>query len=283
MMEYLMIFVSVTIFTLMLTIGINHSWSELTSLWKERLALLRALIAAIVLVPVVAFVLLKIFNLAPVVATAIALLAAAPGAPLTTKRAKMAGADENHIASLQLMLALVAIVVTPVIIYIFDRAFPLSIGRASPFEVASQVARVTFLPVVVGLLLRGFLPNLVSAIKKPLGILADILFLLLVIALIVLLVVTPALRDQLLIGWPAVAAIVILAAAAVAVGHLLGGPQKERRAGVAIACLARNIGLVIFVAGLSNGVQAILPTVLVYMFLGFGIQILYAVWIKKQR
>lgn len=283
MMEYLMIFVSVTIFTLMLTIGINHSWSELTSLWKERLALLRALIAAIVLVPVVAFVLLKIFNLAPVVATAIALLAAAPGAPLTTKRAKMAGADENHIASLQLMLALVAIVVTPVIIYIFDRAFPLSISRASPFEVASQVARVTFLPVVVGLLLRGFLPNLVSAIKKPLGILADILFLLLVIALIVLLVVTPALRDQLLIGWPAVAAIVILAAAAVAVGHLLGGPQKERRAGVAIACLARNIGLVIFVAGLSNGVQAILPTVLVYMFLGFGIQILYAVWIKKQR
>ncbi len=281
-MNILLAFTSLTIFTLMLTIGVNQSLEKLTSLWRQREVLLRALLAVLVLVPAVVMALLLVFDLSPEVATGLALLAAAPGAPLTTKRSQMAGADFDYITSLQLTLALLAIVVTPLILGVFYVVSELTIEHVSPLQVAWQIATVTLLPVVVGLALQHFAPKLVAIIAKPLNILANVLFILLVIALIVVLAIAPELRASLLLGWPAIAAILIIAVAAVTIGHLLGGPRNEQRAGLAIASLARNIGLALYIAGVNGGEEGIIPTLLVYMFLGVSVQILYSVWIKRQ-
>ena len=72
-MEILLTFTSVTIFTLMLTIGVNQSLEQLTSLWHQRAVLLRALFAVLVLVPAVVIALLSVFDLSPEVATGLAL------------------------------------------------------------------------------------------------------------------------------------------------------------------------------------------------------------------
>jgi BASS family bile acid:Na+ symporter len=281
-MDILLTFTSVTIFTLMLTIGVNQSLEQLTSLWHQRAVLLRALFAVLVLVPAVVITLLSVFDLSPEVATGLALLAAAPGAPLTTKRSQMAAADINYVTSLQLTLALLAIVVTPLILSAFYAVFELTTERVSPLEVAWQIARVTFLPVIVGLTLQRFAPKLVAVIGKPLNILANVLFILLIIALIVVLAITPELREKLLLGWPAIAAILIIAVAAVIIGHLLGGPRPGQRAGLAVASLARNVGLAVYVAGLSEGGEGVIPTILAYMLLGTAVAIPYSIWIKRQ-
>ncbi len=250
-MDILLAFTSLTIFTLMLTIGVNQSLEQLTSLWRQRAVLLRALLAVLVLVPAVVIALLLAFDLSPEVATGLALLAAAPGAPLTTKRSQMAAANIEYVTSLQLTLALLAIVVTPIILGAFYAVFELTTERVSPFEVAWQIARVTFLPVIVGLILQRFAPKLVAVIGKPLNVLANVLFLLLVIAIIGVLAIAPELRAGLLLGWSAIAAILIIAVAAITIGHLLGGPRPDRRAGLAVASLARNVGLALFIAGVS--------------------------------
>lgn len=281
-MDILLAFTSLTIFTLMLTIGVNQSLEHLTFLWHQPAVLLRALLAVLVLIPAVVFVLLLVFDLSPAVATGLALLAAAPGAPLTTKRSQMAAADIDYITSLQLTLALLAIVVTPLILGVFYAVFELTIERVSPLEVAWQIARVTFLPVIVGLALQRFAPKLVAVVGKPLNVLANVLFLLLVIALIVVLAIAPELRAMLLIGWPAIVAILIIAVTAVIIGHLLGGPRSDQRAGLAIASLARNIGLALYIAGVNEGEIAITPTLLAFMLLGTAVAIPYSVWIKRQ-
>ena len=281
-MDILLTFTSVTIFTLMLTIGVNQSLEQLTSLWHQRAVLLRALFAVLVLVPAVVIASLSVFDLSPEVATGLALLAAAPGAPLTTKRSQMAAADIDYVTSLQLTLALLAIVVTPLIVSAFYAVFELTTERVSPVEVAWQIARVTFLPVIVGLTLQRFAPKLVAVIGKPLNILANVLFILLIIALIAVLAIAPELRANLLLGWPAIAAILIIAVTAVIIGHLLGGPRPGQRAGLAVASLARNIGLALYIAGLSEGGEGVIPTLLAYMILGTAVAIPYSVWIKRQ-
>jgi len=281
-MEILLTFTSVTIFTLMLTIGVNQSLEQLTSLWHQRAVLLRALFAVLVLVPAVVIALLSVFDLSPEVATGLALLAGAPGAPLTTKRSQMAAADIDYVTSLQLTLALLAIVVTPLIVSAFYAIFELTTERVSPLEVAWQIARVTFLPVIVGLTLQRFAPKLVAVIGKPLNILANVLFILLIIALIVVLAVAPELREKLLLGWPAIAAILIIAVAAITIGHLLGGPRPDRRAGLAVASLARNVGLALFIAGVSGNEEGVIPTILAYMLLGSAVAVPYSLWIKRQ-
>jgi BASS family bile acid:Na+ symporter len=281
-MEIIGMFVTATVFTLMLTIGVNDSVQQLISLWRRSAVLLRALFAAIVLVPLLVALLLWIFDLPPAAATGLALLAAAPGAPLTTKRAQIAKADATYVSSLQLTLALLAVVVTPIWLAIFFSVFELTIEAVSPISVASQIALVTFLPVVIGLLLQRFAPKFTDLVRKPLNMLANIMFLLLVLTVIVILAVTPELQAMLLLDWTTIGVIVIIAVSALAIGHFLGGRDPAQHGGLATACVARNFGLALYIAGLSEAGTASIPTLAVYLVLGATLAIPYALWIRRQ-
>ena len=283
-MDHLIIqhFVTVTIFSLMLAIGFNHSFQQLTSLWRRPGLLLRSLLAVVVLVPVVVIFLLWMFDLPPAVATGLALLAASPGAPLTTKRAQMAGGDPVYSASLQLTLALLAVVVTPVILAMYYALFELLTEGVTLFLVARQVAEVTFLPVTIGLVLQQFAPRLAEVLRKPVLVFAHVLFILLLVMLILLLVLVPELRATLNVGGLSMVAILIMVIVSLPIGHLLGGPLRDQRSALAIACIARNVGLALFIAELSDYGPHFIPTLLTYMILGGILAVPYAVWSKRQ-
>jgi len=275
-------FVTVMVFSLMLAIGINHSFGQLTSLWQRPALLLRSLLAVIALVPMLVFILLKVFILPTAVATALAVLAAAPGAPLMTKRTQMAGGDPTYASSLQLTLALSAVIITPLTLGIFYALFELGTERVTPFEVASQVIRVTFIPVIIGLLIQRFAPGIAKRIDKPLQIFANVLFLLFVVLLIVLLAMKPGLRAMLNLGGLPIATIIIMVVASLGIGHFLGGPSREFRPVLAIGCIARNAGLAFFIAGLSDYGQPFMPTLLTYLVLGSVLAVPYSVWSKRR-
>lgn len=274
--------VTLTIFSQMLTIGVMRSPGQLASVWQRPEVLLRSLIAVLVLVPMVVVILLWVFDLPPAVATGLAILAAAPGAPLTTKRAQMAAADLNYVSSLQLALAMLAVVVTPVTLTIFYALFELQTERVGMRSVVQQVATVTFLPIVIGLLLQRTAPKLVARISRPVQLIANGLFALMALAVIGLFVFVPDARAMLAVGWSAYTAIAIMAIAALAIGHGLARPAQSQRSALAVASVARNIGLALFVLGLSEAGRSSVPTVIVYLVLGVIIASLYSVWSKRQ-
>ncbi len=278
----LLYFVSLTVFTLMLALGVNHSFEQLTSLWRRPGLLLRSLVAVVFLIPMVVLLLLWVFDLPPAVATGLAVLAAAPGAPLTYKRSQMAGGDPTYSASLQLTLALLAVVITPVILAMFYALFELVTEGVTLFQVARQVAQVTFLPVIIGLSLQQFAPRLAEVLRKPVLVLANILFILLLLMLILLLALVPELRAMLNVGGLPTVAILLMVAVSLTIGHLLGGPRRDQRSTLATACIARNVGLALFIAGLSDYGQHFIPTLLTYMILGGLLAVPYAVWSKRQ-
>lgn len=269
--------VTITIFTLMLAIGVNLSWEKLLSFWRRPGLLLRALLAVVVLVPLVVIILLRLFNLPPGVATGLALLAVAPGAPLTTKRSQMAGSKIPHAASLQLTLALLAVLITPITLAIFHSLFELETERVMVSQVFQQVARVQLLPVILGLLVQKFGPKIASVIAKPLMLIANSLFLLLVILLIV-----PGFRLILQIGILPLVAIVVMVIISLAIGHLLGGAEVDKRSALAISCIARNIGLALFIAVLSDAQKQVIPTLASYAILGTIVALPYSSWSKRQ-
>ena len=275
-------FISLTVFSLMLTIGLTHPFGQLLSLWRRPEVLIRSLLAVIVLVPLVVYLLMWLFDLPPAVATGLALLAAAPGAPLTTKRVQMAGGDPSYTASLQLTLALGAVVITPLTLAILYALFELETERVTPLTVAGQVAQVTFLPVVIGLLVQRFVPKVAELTGKPLVVFANVLFILLNVSILVALVLAPDLRMMLRVGWLAGAAIVIMVAAALAIGHLLGGPTRAERSSLAIASIARNIGLSLYIATLSDAGQGSIPTIVAYTILAGLLAVPYGIWSKRQ-
>jgi bile acid:Na+ symporter, BASS family len=275
-------FVSLTVFVLMLALGVNNSFEQLTSLWRRPGLLFRSLLAVVFLVPMVVVLLLWVFDLPPAAATGLAVLAAAPGAPLTYKRSQMAGGDPTYTASLQLTLALLAVGITPVILAMFYALFEIVIGGVTLFQVARQVAQVTFLPVIIGLSLQQFAPRLAEVLRKPVSMLANILFILLLLMLILLLALVPELRAMLNVGGQLAAVILLMVVISLTIGHLLGGPRRDQRSALATACMARNVGLALFIAELSDYGQHFIPTLLTYMILGGLLAVPYAVWSRRQ-
>jgi BASS family bile acid:Na+ symporter len=275
-------FITITIFSLMLSNGVTYSFQQLISLSREPEVLLRSLLAVLILVPIGVVLLLWVFDLPPAVAIGLAILAAAPGAPMITKRAEMTGGDLPYAASLQLALALLAVVITPLTLALFYALFQLESEHVTLFRVARQVATVTFLPVIIGLLLQRFAPRFTERISKPLRVFSNVLFLLLVVLVVAILALVPDARMMLQVGGTSIAAMVIMVLVGLSVGHLLGGPKQEQRATLAVASIARNVGLAMYIAGLSKVGQASIPTIVVYMLVGVAGQLLYKIWSKRR-
>jgi BASS family bile acid:Na+ symporter len=258
----LVILVKITIFSLMLAIGLNLSFEKMLSLWRNPALLFRAILAVVVLVPLVVVLLLKLFNLPSEVMIGLALLAASPGAPLTTKRAQLAGARFRYSASLQLTLALLAVLIAPLTLAIFSTLFERLSNKVTILEVAKQVTMVQFFPVTLGLLIQKFGTNFAEKIAQPLIFMANSLFLVLVV--LACIVGLPLMFK--VWGLPLVA-IALMVIISLGIGHALGGPDDDKRSILAISCIARNVGLALFIAILNEVQQQVIPTLVAYLTL----------------
>lgn len=272
-----MILVKATIFSLMLSTGVNLSLEKMVSFWRKPVILFRALFAVVVLVPLVVVILLKLFHLPSEVMIGLAFLAASPGAPLTTKRSQMAGARFRYSASFQLTLALLSVIITPVTLSIFAVFFQGIPNKVKILEVAQQVTLVQFLPISFGLLLQKFGTKYAETIARPLTIISNSLFLVLII--LASIVGIPLMFK--VWGLPLVA-IAIMVIISLGIGHVLGDPDENKRSVLAIACIARNVGLALFIGVLNDVQQQIIPTLIAYLILGSIFGILYSIWYKRK-
>lgn len=272
-----MLLVKATIFSLMLSTGVNFSLEKMLSFWQKPALLFRALFAVAVLVPLVVVILLKLFHLPSEVMIGLAFLAASPGAPLTTKRSQMAGARFRYSASLQLTLALLSVIITPVTLSIFSVFFQGIPDKVKILEVARQVTLVQFLPVSLGLLLQKFGTKYAEAIARPLTIVSNGLFL--VVIILASIVGLPLMFK--IWGLPLVA-ITIMVIISLAIGHFLGGSDGDKRSILAISCIARNVGLALFIAVLNDIQKQVVPTLIAYLILGSVFGILYSIWYKHK-
>ncbi|WP_204141208.1 DUF202 domain-containing protein [Halomicronema sp. CCY15110] len=272
---------ALTIFLLMLTLGVQTELSDMVQLWRQPQLLVRALFAALILFPigasVIGYVLLQGTAAALPVGLGLVVLASAPGAPLLTTRASMAGGNVAIATSLQATLAALAVVMTPLTLLIFTAMFA-NVEASSDFLIiAKQVLTVQFLPLGLGLAVRRFGGTAAANIGDLLTTVANTLFIVLVVFLLglswVLLPTVP---------WRGFAVIPPVVLWGLACGHLLGGPDLGNRSSIATGVIARNAGLAIFLLA-ANGAPQSIPTIIAYMVVGAITALPYNIWIKRQQ
>ncbi|MDB9441521.1 sodium dependent transporter [Sphaerospermopsis kisseleviana CS-549] len=269
--------VTVTIFFLMLALGSKLSVENILCFWRKPALVLRALLAVLLLVPLEVIVLMKFFHLPPEVTIGLALLAAAPGAPLSTKRAQIAGGNLGYAASLQLTLVILAVFVTPSTLAIFAILFADISQKVAILDVARQVMMVQILPVSLGLFINKFAPTFAQRIAQPLTLIADSLFFGLVILACIF--GLPLLYKLWVLPLGAISIMVI---ASLGIGHALGRFDHYTRSTLAIFCVARNFGLALFIAILNDVEQQVIPTLVAYLILGTCIGVPYSIWNKRR-
>ena len=270
--------IALTIFTIMLTMGAKIPLTELVSLKNHPQFLAKSLLSVLVLFPLIVFLILLLFPTHKATAIALILLAAAPGPPLLTKRAMMASGRVNFSASLQVVLSLLAVIFTPLILFIFAQLIPDNQGNIHFFLVAKQVATVQLLPLSLGLVIREVSADLAEEIGNLLFNIANTLFFVMVIfAIFISFNLIP------LAGWQALGLIALIIPLGLTIGHLLGGMDRslDTRSTLATATVARNVGLALFIA-IVNGTTIAIPPMAAYLILGVILSLPYNVWIKRQ-
>jgi predicted Na+-dependent transporter len=239
---------------------------------KEPWQLARSLVIIDVFVPIA--ILLVILAIRPPRATEIglAIIAAAPAAPLVLTTAVQAGGRLSYIASLQLTLALLAVITTPITLAVLAHVLDFR-AAVSPAAVAQQVVLALVLPTMVAMLIRARYPRVADRLHPPLRKIAGALFL----AVIVLIAVREAPR---LVEFDlrSYVAMMLAVAAALATGQLLGPARPGDRSALALECAVRNPGLAMLIAALNFPLTAALHVLIPYLFVS-GIPVaLYVRW-----
>lgn len=192
-------FVSITIFTFVLSLGMSLSLAQLREFWQQKGLVIRTLVATVVLPPLLLALLILTVDLPKPVPIALALLMAAPGPPLLTQRISQAGVSRELALDMQVTLALMTIIATPLILSLFQAGFPdASDVSLDIWLIVKKVALVQFLPLGIGFAIHQVRAEWVEKLAAILNKVSQVLLLILVLALLILLISTKLL---LTLGW----------------------------------------------------------------------------------
>ncbi len=263
---------AITLFAVMLDLGLAIVPAEFAPLLRQPGPMLRALFAVLVAVPAIVWFTARIFDVARPAEVGMMLMAISPGAPVALRRALGAGGDRSFAPALQIALACAAIVSVPLWIAALDEYYAGS-ASADPRHLARQVLVAQLAPLALGMLLRRCAPRASSRLAAPLGRIATVA--LLALAALALIDVHPTVIDA---GPRVGAAIIAATVLALATGHLLGGAAPATRTTTAIACGSRNTGLALLVAALNHATAPVVAAVLAYFVLSAVAVFPYALW-----
>ena len=148
---------------IMLTLGLGLTTSDFTRVIKRPKDFLVGLICQVILLPVVAFVLIKILNVQPALALGVMIIAAAPGGVTSNILTKFANGDVALSVSLTAIISLLSILTVPFIV--IKSADLLDINylskEISMSGISIKMFLVVTLPVVIGMLIRKFAQNFI--------------------------------------------------------------------------------------------------------------------------
>jgi BASS family bile acid:Na+ symporter len=273
----IVLLVVLSVGALVASVGMQSTLSELLSLFRQPVRLLKAVVAVNVVVPLAAAVLLALFPLTRDVRIAIMVMAVSPAPPLIARRQMTVVADKEYCLGLYAALALLSIVIVPLTVAIASRASGVEV-ELGPFAVAKKVIVLLIIPLLLGVGFRHVAP---AAAERLSPILGKVAMALLVIGAVPLLgVLWPQILS--LIGNGTVLAMALVVAIALAAGHLLGGPDLNDRGALALVACARHPGLALTIAKAADADRRVGAAILLFLVVGIIVSMPYQLWVKRR-
>ncbi len=264
-----------TVFALMFDLGLAIVPGEFRWIAQRPMLMLKGLFAILIAVPVLALVVTRAFDLPRPAEVGIVLMAISPGAPVALRRSLAARGHRSFAAALQIAVAVLAVASMPLSIALLDEYYGAR-ATAAPEHLARQVFTAQLLPLGLGMLTTRLHARWAAWLEPKLHRLAGVLLVLLLVLVLINIwevVLGAGLRVAL--------AIAIVTMLALAIGHLLGGPEPATRTAMAICSAARNPGLALLVATLNNASPAITATVLAYLVISTLAVVPYVIWRRR--
>jgi predicted Na+-dependent transporter len=248
----LLLVLKTSITVLIFAVGLSATMDDVLHLWRRPVLLVKSIAAMYVVMPLTAILMTRVLDLPHRSELALVVLAVCAGAPLLPKKLIRFGGDTAFVFSLIVTTSLLAIATVPGSLHLLSGHFSLDTTDVTPVRIAGVLLKSFLAPLGLGMLVRFANPKLADRIDDPLLRVAGAAMVLCALAALAM-----GFRLVLEVGWPTVAAFGIFTLAALATGHLLGGPQAADRVSLAVACASRHIGLALLVAANARGRQTL--------------------------
>ena len=166
-MEIVTTIAPIALALIMLTLGLGLTIQDFTRVVNQPKDFIVGLLCQLILLPIVAFLLIKVLNTPLELALGVMIIAAAPGGVTSNVLTKFANGDVALSISLTAILSLISIISVPFII--FKSADLLNIqyvtNEISMLQISLKMFLVVTLPVIIGMIIRKFVPFLSSEDK----------------------------------------------------------------------------------------------------------------------
>ena len=150
---------------IMLALGLGLTGQDFLRVAKQPKDFLVGLICQLILLPIIAFLLLKIFNLPLEIALGVMIIAAAPGGVTSNVLTKFANGDVALSISLTAIISLISIISVPFIVFTSAELLELAeiSKEISMIGISMKMFLVVTLPVLIGMLIRKFATNFIMS------------------------------------------------------------------------------------------------------------------------
>ena len=157
---------------IMLGLGLSLTFNDFLRVFKNPKDFAIGLIGQLILLPVIAFIIIKLLNIAPDLAVGVMIIAAAPGGVTSNVLTKFANGDVALSVSLTAIISLISVLSLPFIVFTAANILEASFisKEISMIGISLKMFLVVTAPVLIGMIIRkksnDFIKNKTNLINK---------------------------------------------------------------------------------------------------------------------
>jgi bile acid:Na+ symporter, BASS family len=256
--------------------GLQATPLDLQYLVRRPGLLARSLLSMFVIMPIVAVMLVRMFELRPAFEIALVALAISPVPPLLPGKESRAGGRTAYGLGLMAVVSILAIGLVPLWVTVLGRYSDRTL-QMPPSAIAKVVVVMTLLPLLAGVMVHRLAPAFAERLARPTGMVATVLLLTGAAALVI--AAMPVIVGQADVG-------ILLATAAfvgvgLGAGHWLGGPNADEATVLALSTASRHPAIALAVAKINFSDEPRLgATILLYLIV---LAVLTVPYVFRQR
>jgi BASS family bile acid:Na+ symporter len=225
--------------TSMLSVGLSYTLREIVDPLRDLRGVFLTLIANFILVPLLAYAVVRLLPLDQAAQIGLMLVATAAGAPFLIKLTQLANGDTAFGAGILVLLLVGTIIYMPIVVPLVAPE-----ARVSATSIAMPLILTMLLPLGAGLFIDAYFERGADTLQPISNMVSSI-------SLLVLVAVTFLANFQAILGvfgTGAIAAAVLVIGGSFGLGYLLGGADPREREVIALATAQRNVAAATVVA-----------------------------------
>tara|TARA_Y100000590_G_scaffold210537_2_gene238518 strand:- start:6480 stop:7331 length:852 start_codon:yes stop_codon:yes gene_type:complete len=277
------IFLPIALAFIMLSLGLGLTGADFLRIVKQPKDFFVGTISQIILLPVIAFALVKVWTISPELAVGVMIIAAAPGGVTSNILTSFAKGDVALSISLTAIISLLSVITIPFIIFAsLNLLGSENIStNISLIKMALSMFLIVTVPVIIGMLFRKFFSNTAIKFESISKKISVVLFVIVLIGAIL------AEREN-VVSYFAQAGLItlvlniVMMLVAFYVAQLMGTGIAQKKC-IAIECGLQNGTLAIFVAtSLFGGGVYVIPAA-TYSLIMFATSLVFVFFLRKRQ